>query len=126
MGPPGKQSTDDTDDTDMFLSVSSVSSVDAWLGNDVADGLAVVDVQAPAARDLQAAGIEAELVHHRGVDVRDVVAVLDGVEADLVGGTVDYAGLDAAAGQPGTETLRMMIAAIALGTRRPAEFRPPH
>ena len=37
--------------------------------------------EAFAAGDFQAAGIEAELVQHGGVDVGDVVAVLDGVRS---------------------------------------------
>ena len=61
----------------------------------------------------------------RGVDVGDVVPILDGVEADLVGGAVDDAALDAAAGQPGAEALRMVVAAVALGARRAAELGAP-
>ena len=61
----------------------------------------------------------------RGVDVGDVMPVLDGVEADLVGGAVDDAPLDAAAGQPGAEALRVVVAAVGLGARRPAELGAP-
>ena len=58
--------------------------------------------------------------------VGDVVAVLDGVEAELVGRAVDDAALDAAAGQPGREAVRVVVAAVAaLGTRRSAELRAP-
>ena len=41
------------------------------------------------AGDLEAVGVEPKLVEDGGVDVGDVVAVFDGVEAELVGGTVD-------------------------------------
>ena len=51
--------------------------------------------------------------------------MLDGVEAELVGGAVDDAALDAAAGQPGAEALRMMVAAVALGAGRAAELGAP-
>ena len=45
------------------------------------------------AGNLEPAWVEAELVQHRGVDVGDVVAILDGVEAELVGCAVDDAPL---------------------------------
>ncbi len=61
------------------------------LRQNLPDRLAVVDLQPLAAGDLQLARVEAELVQDRGVDVGDVVAVLDGVEADLVGRAVDDA-----------------------------------
>ena len=43
----------------------------------------MVDVQALAAGDLQLARVEAELVQNSRVDVGDVVAILDRVEALL-------------------------------------------
>ena len=58
-----------------------------------------------AAGNGEPARVEAELVQDRGVDVGDVVAVLDGVEAELVGRAVDDAALDAAAGQPDGEAV---------------------
>ena len=64
-------------------------------------------------------------MQHRGVDVGDVVPVLDGVEAELVGGAVDDAPLDAAAGQPGAEALRVVVAAVGLRARRAAELGAP-
>ena len=69
------------------------------------------------------AGVEAELVEDRGVDVGDVVAVLDGVEADLVGRAVDDAALQAAAGHPDGEAEDVMVAAVGtLRTGRATEF----
>src|SRR5882724_11801499 len=70
--------------------------------------------------------VEAELVQHGCMNVSDVVPVLDRVEADFIGGSVHGATFDAAAGQPGTKALRMMVAAIALGSRRTAKLRAPH
>src|SRR5579862_9123244 len=59
--------------------------------------------------------VEAELVEDGGVDVAEVVAVLDGVEADVVGGADDLAAFDAAAGEPHGEAEVVMVAATAGG-----------
>ena len=66
-------------------------------------------------------------MQHGGVDVGDVVAVLDGVEAELVGRAVDDAALDAAAGHPDGEAERMVVAAVGLFLRpgRAAELGGP-
>src|SRR5262249_35062049 len=87
--------------------------------------LAVVDFEPLAPGNFEPPRIEAELVRNRGVDVGDVVAVRNGMKTDLVGRTVDHASLDASAGQPGTEALGMVVAAVGLGAGRPAEFRAP-
>src|SRR5262245_28440763 len=65
-------------------------------GQDGADRPAVLDLQALPPGDLQAAGVEAEEMEDRGVDVGDVVTILDGVKAQLVGGAVDDTAPDAA------------------------------
>src|SRR3954468_6703886 len=66
-------------------------------------------------------------MEHRGVDVRDVVAVFHCGEPKLVGRAVGDAALDAAAGHPYGKTERMMIAAIrSFGARRAAEFGCPN
>ena len=97
-----------------------------FLRDDLADRLAEVDLQPLAAGDLQPARVEAELVQDRGVDVGDVVAVLDGVEAELVGRAVDDAALDAAAGQPDREAVGVVVAAVAaLRPGRAAELGRP-
>src|SRR5574341_2130967 len=70
----------------------SVASCD-----DLGDGFAEVDLQPLAARHFELAGVEPELVKHRRVEVGDVVALLDGVEAQLVGRAVGDAALHAAA-----------------------------
>src|SRR4051812_13566389 len=76
--------------------------------HDVPDGRAVVDLEALAAGDVELARVEAEEVHHRRVNVGDVVRVFDGVEAELVRCAVDRAALDAAAGEPDGETVRVV------------------
>ena len=79
-----------------------------------------------SAGDFQPARVEAELVQDRGVDVGDVMPVLDGVEAEFVGRAVDDAALDAAAGQPDREAVGVVVAAVgALRTRGAAELGGP-
>src|SRR6476661_9408869 len=51
--------------------------------------------------------------------------ILDGVIAELVGVAVADAAFDSAARHPDGEALLMMIAAVALGHRRPAELTAP-
>ena len=57
---------------------------------DRVDRRAVVDGEAFAAGDLELVGIESERFKNGGVDVSDVVAIFDGVEAELVGGAVPH------------------------------------
>ena len=61
------------------------------------------------------------------MQVVDVDLVLGDVEAELVGLAEGDAGLDAAAGQPHREGVRMMVAAVrsALHHRRAAELAAP-
>ena len=62
----------------------------------------------------------------RGVQVVDVEAVLDGAEAEFVGGADGLAALHAAAGHPHREAGRVVIAAVAFfAHRRAAEFAAP-
>ena len=56
----------------------------------------------------------------RGLQVVDVDRILDDVEAQVVGSAVGHPGLDAAAGHPHGEGLRMVIAAQAASQRRVA------
>ena len=61
------------------------------------------------------------------MEIGDVVAVLDGMESQFVGGPVGDATPDAAAGEPHGESVGMMVPPIGpLGTGSPSEFRPPH
>ena len=82
----------------------------------------MVDFEAFAGGEFELVGVEAELVQDGGVDVGDVMAVFNGMEAEFVGGAVDDAGFDAAAGEPCAEALGMMVAAGAFGARRAPEF----
>jgi len=52
-----------------------------WSGQDIHDGLSIVDVQSPPAGHFEAPGIEAKLVHDRGMDVGDIMALFNGVES---------------------------------------------
>ena len=71
--------------------------------------------------------IEAEERQHRRVRIVDVHLVVDGAQAELVGGADDLAALDAAAGHPHGEAVRIVIAALAaLRRRRAAELARPH
>ena len=70
--------------------------------------------------------IEAELVQDRRVDVAQMAAILDGAQADVVGGADDRAPFDAAAGEPHREAEVVMIASpAALRFRRSAELAAP-
>ncbi len=70
--------------------------------------------------------IEAHEVQHGGPHVIDGAGVFDGVIAEVVGGTVDVARLDATTGHPDREAVRIVIATItALRKGRAAEFAGP-
>src|SRR5205823_5188828 len=74
----------------------------------------------------QAFVIDAHLVQNGGVQVVDVGAFLLGTVAELVGGAVGHAALEAAAGQPDGEAPVVVIAAIAsLGSGRSAKLAAP-
>ena len=79
--------------------------------------------------------VEAQEVQNRGVQVVDVDAVLDGLEAEVVGRAVDVAAAHAAAGQPHREAVVIVVAAVDLAgvrallrqfdRRRAAELAAP-
>ena len=84
------------------------------------------DLEALATGNLEPAGIEAEKLEDRGVNVGNVMAVLDGVEPELVGGTVDDAALDPSTRQPHGEAVVMVVATVgSLPARSPAELGRP-
>ena len=87
---------------------------------------AVIHVEAFAARDFQAPRVQPELMQHRGVNVRDVMTILDGVKPEFIRDAVLNAALHSAAGKPRAEALRMMIAPGALRARRSPELRAEH
>ena len=73
--------------------------------------------------------VDAELVKNGGVEIVDVNLVLNGVKAELVGGTVGEAGLHSTAGHPHCEAVRVMITTPGfsphLRHRCPAKFTAP-
>ena len=79
--------------------------------------------------------IEAQQVQHRGVQVVNVDVFSDRMKAEFVGGAVDVAALDAAAGQPHREAVMVVVAAVDLARvragrgqfhrRRAAKFAAP-
>ena len=79
----------------------------------MADHLTEITLQALATGYLQLMWIEPEKLHHRGMNVGDVMRMLDGVEAEFVGAAVDGATFRAATGHPNTEAIRMMVATVA-------------
>src|SRR5262249_24781776 len=86
-------------------------------GDDVVDDFAVDVSQAEVAAGISVGEllvIEAEQPEDRGVQVVDVDLALDGLEADVVGRTVDMPALDAAAGQPHREAVMIVVAAVQL------------
>ena len=78
----------------------------------LADRCAVVDVEPLAAGDFEAAGVETELLQDRGVDVRDVVSVFDGVKADLIGRAVNDPALDPTTRHPNGEAVNVMVPSV--------------
>src|SRR5262249_9774522 len=72
--------------------------------------------------------VKAEQVEERGVEVVDVDPVRNGVEAELVGRAERKSRLDAAAGHPHGEGVRVVIPAViaaALNHGGPAELAAP-
>ena len=67
--------------------------------------------------------VDAEQVQHRGVEVVNAHRVLRDPVAEVVGGAVGDAPLDATAGQPDREGLHVVVAAVALRHRRAAKLR---
>ena len=60
------------------------------------------------------------------MEIADVLPILHGPEADLIGGADHTAAVDAATGQPDGEAVGIVVpAAIPLLHRGPAELAPP-
>ena len=98
-----------------------MSSVARWTwppsSEDRADRLAEVDFKPLSTGDFELVWVETKLMQNGGVNVGDIVSIFDGVEADFVGLTVHDTPLDAPAGQPGAEALRVVVAAVGLRAR---------
>ena len=67
-------------------------------------------------------------MHHRGVNVRDIMPVLNRVEAQFIGRAVNHSALDSGSGHPGREAVRVMVAPAAetFDARRAAELGSPN
>ena len=76
----------------------------------------------------QALMVESEEMENGGVKVADVDAVFGGVKPEVVALAQSKARLNAAAGKPISERVRMMVATVvaALNHRRAAEFAAPN
>src|SRR5436190_23395003 len=83
---------------------------------------------AAAEADGQARVIDAEQMEQRGVQVMDFSFAVDGFVAEFVCLAVGESGADAAAGEPKSKSIGIMITAVrTLGERRAAKFaRPNH
>ena len=75
----------------------------------------MVDLETFAPGQFEPVRVQSELMHHRGMNVGDVVRMFDRVETEFIRGSMHDAALHAPAGQPGGKTLRMMIATRPLG-----------
>src|SRR5436305_1413201 len=98
-------------------------------GDDLADDVPV-DIGQPPVDAVVAEGepgvVDAEQVQDGGVQVVAVGRVLDGLVRPLVAGAVGDAAADAAAGEPGGEGERVVVAPLApLAARHPAELGGP-
>src|SRR4051812_27436076 len=66
-------------------------------------------------------------MQHRCMQIGDVMAMFRSVKTDLVSRAMHDTALDATAGQPDRESVRMMVPTVAsLRAGRAAEFGPPH
>ena len=92
------------------------------LRQNLPDDFAVIAIKTFATGNFEAARVESETAHYRGVNVRDAVAILDGVEAELIRDPVLNVALHAGTREPRAEAFRMMIAIAAFRTRRATAF----
>src|SRR5207237_1166997 len=83
------------------------------------------DLQAAAAGDLQPAVVQAEQPQYRGVQVGDVVALPQGVVAQLVGRAVDVPPPQPRPGQPDGEPVGVVVAAGPAAAALLQARRPP-
>src|SRR4051794_41496652 len=92
------------------------------IANDVAVHVSQPHVAAGEAEG-EAGVVESEEVEHGGMEIMDVVLVLDRLVAVFIRLAVDRAPLDAAAGQPERKAERIVVAAVgSLGEGRAAEL----
>ena len=96
------------------------------LGNDVFDRVTKVDFQPLSAGDCETARIEAELLHNSRMNVGDVVPILNGVEAEFIGGPVNCPAFDSASSHPDGKAKIVVTSPVrTLAAGSPSEFRAP-
>ncbi len=83
----------------------------------------MVDLESFATRDFHSSGIEPELFEDRGVNVSDIVAIFDGMKANLVSRPMHDAPFESAPCHPDGEAEVMVVASVAiLRSRRATEL----
>ena len=92
------------------------------LGHDFPNHFTVINLEPLPSGDLEPVRIQTHKLKDGCVDIGDVMPVRDSMEAKFVRGSMCDAAFDAAAREPGRESLRMMIAAGAFGSGRSSEF----
>ena len=102
------------------------------LGGDPASGelcrsfITIIDFQPLPAGDCETARIEAELLHDGSVNIGDIVAILNGVEAEFVGGSVDSSAFDSASCHPDGKAEVVVTSPVrTLAAGSASEFRAP-
>ena len=72
----------------------------------------VVDVETFAAGDFELARIQTEQMKHGRMDVGNVVAGIEGMETEFIGGTVDVTFFHSRACKPDGESMWVMVAPV--------------
>src|SRR5688572_30120490 len=72
----------------------------------------MIDLEATAAGDFQAATVHAEQVEHRGVEIGHVMPLAQSVITQLIRRPVDMAALQPRACHPDREPVRVVVAAV--------------
>ena len=75
--------------------------------------MTVIDLQSLSTGEFQPPRIEAELSQNRGVDIGNVVSILDRVEADLIGRSMHHASSNTSSRHPRREAVDVMVTTIA-------------
>src|ERR1051325_9753890 len=83
----------------------------------------MIHVEALPAGHFQFVGVETELAQDRGMNIGDVMTILDRVESEFVSDSVRDSAFDAAAREPCAEARGMVIASGAFRARRASELR---
>ena len=96
------------------------------LGDDFANRLPAVHIEALAAGYFELQRVETKLVKDRGMDVGDVMRIFHSMESEFIGCTMHDPASDSAPREPRAKAVRMVISSISLGTRRTTEFGTPH